>query len=121
MENLSNNMSEWAKTQLQLKEYNDKIKILRNQNNDRMNLILTDIEKLNIENNVFQMSSLGVNIKVNKTKQHESISYKYLENCINEYFIENINRDDKYHLDNLLNFIKQKRKTTIKSNLTIID
>lgn len=121
MDNFSDDISVWAKNQIIIKQKSDEIRSLKNTNNEMMNKLLFDIKEKNIDNNIFQITTLDVNIKVQNTKIQESITYKYMDKCIEDYFNEYVNKDDTFHKDNMLNYIKQKRKTTIKSNLTIIN
>jgi flagellar motor switch protein FliG len=121
MEDFKSNITLWATTDIEIKKLNEKIKEYRQTNKCLTEQILKHIESNEIENNVFKISSIDTAIKLNKTKVQESISYKFLQTTIESYFSENVHKDNKYHMENLLDFIKTNRLTTEKKTLTIIN
>lgn len=109
MSNFSSDISEWAKTNDEINLLNEKIKHMKKINNEKMNHVLSYIHENNLDKNVFYLDSLDINIKLSEKKVSESISYKYLDDCINKYFDNNKDKPDDYHKENLLNFIKNSR------------
>tara|TARA_Y100000389_G_scaffold103671_1_gene100561 strand:+ start:72 stop:434 length:363 start_codon:yes stop_codon:yes gene_type:complete len=120
MSDFKENITKWATNDIEIKKLNDEIKKYRIINRDLSIEILSHIEKNNQEDNIFKIGSLDTDIKVNCTKVQESISYKYLNSCLQQYFKEHKDKDDSYHIENLLDYIKSNRTTTVKQTLQII-
>ena len=120
MSDFKENITKWATNDIEIKKLNDEIKKYRLINRELSIEILTHIENNNQEDNIFKIGSLDTDIKVNCTKVQESISYKYLDSCLQQYFKEHKDKGDSYHIENLLDYIKSNRTTTLKQTLQII-
>ena len=64
-----------------------------------------------MEMNVFKITSLDTNVQMTKTNVNESLTYKLIEECLNEYL------NDQSKTDDIINLIKNRRKKTEKFNI----
>ena len=89
MERANNEIIEWIRIDDKIKEYNLKIKELKeikDEKYDNINEIL-DLENKNIKDvPKYKIEKLNALISFNKTVSYNSLTYRYLESCLTKYF-----------------------------------
>ena len=120
MEDFGSNIREWTQNELEIKKLQLKINDYKYKNKKLTDNLLSHIEITNQEDHIFKISSLNTDIKLNKTKISDSLTFKLLEFCLPLYFKENFDKSNDYHIQNIISFIKNKRTTKIKKNLEIV-
>lgn len=100
----------WVKYDNQLKEYNEKCKLLRQEKDKLSSSILEQIDLTQEKDElpIYKISGLNVLITPSKTKSYEGYTNKYLSECFTEYF------NSAEEAEKLLSFLKQKRKVEEK-------
>ena len=73
---------------------------------EKKNIMTNNIFKLLENKNIRNIKISDGNLRINNSYSYETITYKFLEECFNEYFNNNNERDE------LLNYIKTKRNRT---------
>ena len=117
MAEFNNNILEWVNYDNEIKKNNEVIKELRLKKDLLETNIIGFIKEKNLEENVFNISSLDTQLKFNKTSVKESISYKFLENTFMKYFYEPDFDGDCKKTKALLEFIKNSREASDKYSL----
>ena len=106
MSDLNHLMIEWTKLDKELKDINEKASIIRKQKESINQALIATIKENNLQDNVFSIPSLQMNVVCKEQSSYESMSYKFLEEKFNEHF------SDSEKATELLNFIKTTRKKT---------
>jgi len=119
MENFGEVIKEWTRNEIEIKKLQERLKNIRSKNKELSHDLLIHIDENDLQDNTFNITSLQKKISIKESKITEPLTFKYLENCINIYFDINEEKDNKYHKENLLKFIKFKRQSSIKSTLEI--
>ena len=116
MDELHQKMFEWSSLDKEIKNLNNKASALRKKKEKLQNELFPIIKQNNLEDNIFSIPSLNMEVSLKEQKVSESISYKFLEEKFSNYF-NNFEECQK-----LLQYIKDNRKkdTTmlLKSNPT---
>lgn len=101
---------DWVKYDNQLKKYNEKSKLLRQEREKLSESILNSIDFSRDKNDLpkYKINQLNVLITPSKTKSYEGYTNKYLSDCFTEYF------QSSEEAEKLLSFLKQKRKVEEK-------
>ena len=86
MSTFNRDILEWINYDNTIKSKNDDIKDLRLKRDNLETSILQHIQENNMEDNVFNITSMNTQLKVNKTNTKETISYKFLETTLMKYF-----------------------------------
>jgi hypothetical protein len=106
----------WGKYDNQLKTINKNASELRSKKELISKQILPFIAKNNLEENIFKIPCLKLDIICKENYTYQSISFKFLEEKFKEYF----NNDEK--ASKLLQFLKDNRNkeasVILKSNYT---
>ena len=114
MDTLQKNLLQWTKLDLELKELNKKCSNIRKKKDILQSRICPVIKSENLEDNIFSIPALQTNVFFKEQKSSESLSYKFLEDKLNDYF----DTPDKTGL--LIQYLKDNRKTEtsfiLKSN-----
>ena len=114
MDILQKNLLQWTKLDLELKELNKKCSDIRKKKDILQSRICPIIQSENLEDNIFSIPSLQTNILFKEQKSSESLSYKFLEEKLNDYF----DTPEKGGL--LIQYLKDNRKAetsyVLKSN-----
>ena len=105
---LEENIKKWVVLDNQHKVINEQIKLIRGKKNELSGDI---INHLSSTNKTLTINISDGRLNLVETKQANILSYKFLEECFNEYF-----NDDKKAND-LLSFIKDKRTYTTSSSI----
>ena len=109
----NNNILKWIEYDNKIKDYNNKLKLLKDKKND----INTDIINYVINNDLtdksIQILNSDIELKYNKSISYEGITYKYLEKCFNDFFKEKGFTDNDLS-NELIDHIKNNRQSTYK-------
>ena len=115
MDTLQKNLLQWTKLDIELKELNKKCSDIRKKKDILQTRVCPVIQSENLEDNIFSIPSLQTNILLKEQKTTESLSYKFLEDKLNDYF------DTPEKTGLLIQYLKDNRKTetsyVLKSNL----
>ena len=95
-----------------IKNKNNEMKILREKRDLLEKNIIYHIEANNLQDNVFNISSMNTKIEYSKNNVKETITMKFLENTIDKFYNNDIDKTNK-----LIEFIKNNRKTNEKVTL----
>lgn len=110
--NLEERIKKWVVLDNNHKRLNQQIKLLRDEKNNLTDDIIYYFNEKNIKPSI-KISDGMLNLV--ETKHANLISYKFLEECFNEYF-----KNNEEIVEALINFIKEKRvyttSQTIKRN-----
>jgi len=114
MDTLQKNLYQWTKLDLELKELNKKCSDIRKKKDILQSRICPIIQSEKLEDNIFSIPSLQTNVLIKEQKSSESLSYKFLEEKLNDYF------DTPEKTELLIQYLKDNRKTeasfVLKSN-----
>jgi DNA repair ATPase RecN len=114
MDTLQKNLYQWTKLDLELKELNKKSSEIRNKKDILQSKISPIIKSEKLEDNIFSIPALQTNILFKEQKTCESLSYKFLEEKLNDYF------DTPEKTGLLIQYLKDNRKAetsyVLKSN-----
>ena len=87
---MESNVVKWVQYDNKMKEYAEKIKVLRKERDGLSSSIL---DKLEVPENAknrdlpqFTIDALNTKISCHKSKQYESLNYKFLTECLRDYF-----------------------------------
>ena len=105
MDTLQKNLYQWTKLDLELKELNKKCSDIRKKKDILQSRICPIIQSEKLEDNIFSIPALKTNVLFKEQKTSESLSYKFLEEKLNDYF----DTPDKTEL--LIQYLKDNRKT----------
>ena len=95
-----------------IKNKNNEMKILKEKRDLLEKNIIYHIEANNLQDNVFNISSMNTKIEYSKNNVKETITMKFLENTIEKFYNNDIDKTK-----NLIEFIKNNRKTNEKVTL----
>ena len=116
MDNFQKLLFTWSEYDNKLKELNKHSTEIRKNKENISKQIIPFITKNKLEDNVFKIPSLNVDIVCKENHNYQSISYKFLEERFNEYFTT------KDEVTKLMQFLKDNRKKesslVLKSNYT---
>ena len=114
MDILQKNLLQWTKLDLELKELNKKCSDIRKKKDILQSKICPIIQSENLEDNIFSIPALQTNVLLKEQKTSESLSYKFLEEKLNDYF------DTSEKTGLLIQHLKDNRKVEtsyiLKSN-----
>lgn len=111
MESLQRNLLQWSRLDKEIKEMNDQIKVLRKKRDILQSKICPVIQSEDLNDNIFSIPSLQMNVVFKEQKISESMSYKFLEEKLNAYF------DKPEQTQVLLQYLKDNRKQEITHTL----
>ena len=105
---LERNVVKWVHYDNKMKEYSEKIKVLR-QERDSLSLSILDNldvpdETKNKDLPQFSIDALQTKVMCHKQRNYESLNYKFLTECLREYF-----QQDEEKAKDVLLYIRQKR------------
>tara|TARA_B100000212_G_scaffold235905_1_gene179454 strand:+ start:533 stop:880 length:348 start_codon:yes stop_codon:yes gene_type:complete len=109
MAEFNQNIMKWVEYDNQIKSKNEEIKEIRSRKDTLEGSILEFIQNNNLEDNLFNISSMDTQLSMNKTTVKETISYKFLESTLLKYF-----DNDSEKSNDLLTFIKNHRTSSDK-------
>ena len=105
---LESNVVKWVHYDNKMKEYSEKIKMLRQE---RDSLSLSILDNLDVPDQAknkdlpqFTIDALQTKVMCHKQRNYESLNYKFLTECLREYF-----QQDEEKAKDVLLYIRQKR------------
>ena len=102
----------WVDYDNQIKSKNNEMKELRSKKNIMESSIVDHIKENNLQDIVFNISSMDTQLSMNTTSVKETISYKFLENTLLKYYDNDYNK-----ADDVITFIKNNRTSSDKVSL----
>jgi hypothetical protein len=106
--NFQEDIKQWVSKDNQIKTYNERIKLLRDERSSLTERIFDYAEQNNLSHAVIQITD--GKLKFNNTKVQAPLTYKLVEQCLQRYFSE----DDAKEV---IKYIKSQRETSIKSEI----
>ena len=99
---LQDEIKNWVSKDNEIKLLNERIQELRKNRDVYSNNILTYVETNNMYNNKVKISDST--LQFSSIKQQQTLSYRFLESCAQEYFLNNEKTKE------FINFVKSKRE-----------
>ena len=112
MAEFNKNIMSWVDYDNQIKTKNEEIKQIRSKKDDIEGSIVEFIQGNNLQDNVFNISSMDTQLQMNTTSVKETMSYKFLETTLLNYF-----NNDQDKANDLMTFIKNNRSSSDKVSL----
>ena len=109
------NVVRWVQYDNKIKEYNEKIKLLRNERESLSNGIFDELmipkSVSNKQLPQFTIGAMNTRVLCQKQRNYESITYKFLTECLREYFQndEHTPEQSEEKAKDVLLYIRQKR------------
>jgi hypothetical protein len=111
---LEDSIKKWVKLDNEYNNLNSKLRDIREERNNLSSEIINFFEDKNINNPTINITGGKINLVNQKTAN--ALSYKFIENCLKEYF----DNDEKMAIE-VFEFIKSKRNYVNTKNLKRID
>ena len=102
----------WVDYDNQIKSKNNEMKELRSKKDIMESSIVDHIQENNLQDNVFNISSMDTQLSMNTTSVKETISYKFLENTLLKYYDNDCDK-----ANDVMTFIKNNRTSSDKVSL----
>ena len=102
------NIKDWVILDNQQKKINEQIKSIRDKKNSLSTDIMNHFNERNLNNPIINISD--GKLSFTETKVANVLTYKFLEDCLNEYFKDDTPKE-------LLKFIKNKRTYTTSNSI----
>tara|TARA_B100000029_G_scaffold429846_1_gene440450 strand:- start:17 stop:391 length:375 start_codon:yes stop_codon:yes gene_type:complete len=102
-------MKKWIQYDLEIEKLNKRIKDIRDEKGKIETKLVSYMEQKEITDNAINFANQRV-VYANE-KSYQSLSFKLLQQCFNEYF-GNVDQSDE-----LLSFIREKRKLKVEAIL----
>ena len=106
---LSNNIKNWVAIDTQLKNINEKTRIIRNTKNELTKEICNTIENSNMKNK--KITITDGSLSVYEKKDYEPLTYNYIEKCLKQIIAE------EESVDYIIQYIKDNRNVTTISDI----
>lgn len=102
-------IKQWVSKDNQIKNYSEKLKVLRQERSTLTEHIISYAEDNNLSNAVIQITD--GKLKFNNSKSSSPLTYKFIEECL----VECLGSDEKAKA--IVKYIKSQRVTNIKSEI----
>ena len=113
MESFNNiDIIEWCEYDDNIKSKMNEIKSLKSKKEKLENNIFNHINQNNLQDSVFNISSTNTKIQYHKSSVKETITLKFLENTLLNYFENDLDKTNT-----LMDFIKNNRNISEKFSL----
>lgn len=117
---IEDKIKRWVVLDNQLKQLQSKMQLLKDEKNDLTNNLIEHFDIANKKFPIINISDGKLNFII--VKQPNALSYKFLDQCLIEYFSKNssdTNSDDtnSTSVKLLLDYIKSKRTYTINKTI----
>ena len=106
---LEDNIKTWVSLDNEFRRINKKLQEIKSKKNEVNDNIITYFHENNINSPTINISD--GKLQLIETKQANALTYKFLEECLNDYF-----KDEK-QTEKLINFIKSKRSYNLNQSL----
>lgn len=108
MSSIEENLEEWVNIDNQIKKLNERLSILKEQ---RKAILDNIFENNNIESDKIIANLSDSKLKIVKTKVTQSLTFTYLENCLNEIITS------PEQVETIMNHIKSNRNVEYVTEL----
>tara|TARA_B100000902_G_scaffold398667_2_gene466312 strand:- start:308 stop:661 length:354 start_codon:yes stop_codon:yes gene_type:complete len=108
--NIEDNLKQWVNLDNEYTNISNKLKEIRIKKNDLTNTIISQFHEKNIKNPTINISDGKLNLI--DTKQANTLTFKFLETCLDEYFNNNNDKTKE-----VIDFIKSKRNFTLVTSI----
>ena len=98
------NIKKWVSSDNRIKKMQEDVKIEREKRNELAKTILYQVQNNNMEHSVIQITD--GNLKFQNRKITSSLTFKFLENCLNECIA------NEEQVKQIIKYIKSKREVT---------
>ena len=112
MTEFNRNIIEWCEYDNNIKSKMEEVKTLKSKKDELEKNIIFYINENNLQESIFNISSLDTKLQYHKSSVKESITLKFLENSLLKYFDNDLNKTNE-----LMNFIKNNRSCSDKISL----
>ena len=112
MSDFNRNILEWCECDNIIKTKMEEVKNLRSKKEDLEKNIVSYINDNNLQESIFNVSSMDTKLQYHKSSVKESITLKFLENTLLNYFDNDLNKTNS-----LMDFIKNNRNSSDKVSL----
>ena len=107
---MEQNILKWIQFDNKIKEYNDKMKLLKEERDKISGSMIQEVST-NTDLPVYNVTNLNTSIAFQKTNVYENYTNKFYKECFSEF----LGSEEK--AEDLLKFMKQKRKVEQKINI----
>ena len=107
---MEQNILKWIQFDNKIKEYNDKMKLLKEERDKISGSMIQEVST-NEDLPVYNVTNLNASIAFQKTNVYENYTNKFYKECFSEF----LGSEEK--AEDLLKFMKQKRKVEQKINI----
>ena len=105
----------WVTLDNQLKQLQSQIQALKDEKLDLTNSLITHFDSLDKKYPIININDGRLSFI--QVKQPNALSYKFLEQCLIEYFSKNSNDTNSATVKLLLDYIKSKRTYTMNKTI----
>ena len=116
MEQLESNLTNWGKIDKRIYQLNNDIKLLKAKRGQLTEVLVNSLKVNDLALNKFELPDIERSISLMEITSQEGLTYKYLEQCFNEYFSNDTDKSVE-----LLNIVKNNRQKTTKNVLKGVD
>jgi len=106
---LEDNIKTWVSLDNEFRRINKKLQDIKSKKNEINDNILNYFHENNINSPTINISD--GKLQLIETKQANALTFKFLEECLNEYF------EDEQKTENMITFIKSKRSYSLNQSL----
>lgn len=112
MTDFNRNIIDWCEYDNNIKSKMEEVKALKSKKDELEKNIVCYINENNLQESVFNISSLDTKLQYHKSSVKESITLKFLENSLLKYFENDFDKTNE-----LMDFIKNNRSCSDKISL----
>ena len=112
MTDFNRNIIEWCEYDNNIKSKMEEVKTLKSKKDELEKNIVCYINENNLQESVFNISSLDTKLQYHKSSVKESITLKFLENSLLKYFENDFDKTNE-----LMDFRKNNRSCSDKISL----
>ena len=112
---IEDKIKRWVVLDNQLKQLQSQMQLLKDEKNDLTNNLIEHFDIANIKFPIINISDGKLNFII--VKQPNALSYKFLDQCLIEYFSKNSSDTNSTSVKLLLDYIKSKRTYTINKTI----
>ena len=112
---IEDKIKRWVVLDNQFKQLQSQMQILKDERENLTNHLIAHFDNANKKYPIINISDGKLNFII--VKQPNGLSYKFLEQCLIEYFSKNSNDTNSTTVKILLDYIKSKRTYTINKTI----
>jgi hypothetical protein len=113
---IEDKIKKWVMLDNQVKQLYNKMQLLKNEKNELTNSLIEHFDNANKKYPIINISDGKLSFV--EVKQPNALSYKFLEQCLIDYFKSNSNNNDvNNNIKVILELIKSKRTYTLNKTI----